>query len=94
MLAPATVPARRATRTGQKRATVAPTSRAWNTCQTFATTTGSAMIATASCAGSTRHIIGTVSSGVPTPSVPLMVPPQKSASAHHATSGTSMPFNV
>jgi hypothetical protein len=43
------------------------------------------MIAIAIWGGSTSAIIGTVSNGVPTPSAPLIKPPQHSAKKHQAT---------
>jgi len=53
-------------------------------CQRLATTTGIAISVTALCAGSTSAIMGTVSKGVPTPNVPFIRPPQKSANEHQS----------
>ena len=78
------VPVIMAAATGQNRPTMDFIFGALNACQRFATTTGRAISVTGLCAGSTNAIKGTVSSGVPTPSVPFMSPPQASAKEHHS----------
>ncbi len=70
---------------GQKRETAALICFALKACQTFATTTGTAIRTTAICGGNTKAIKGTVSKGVPTPNAPLMSPPKNRAMPHQPT---------
>ena len=82
ILTPIQVPTSMPMKVGQKRLTTEILRSAWENCQRLATTTGIAMIAIAVCGGKTIAIIGTVNKGVPTPSAPLMKPPQPNAKKH------------
>ena len=82
ILTPIQVPTSIPTKAGQKRFTTEILRSAWENCQRLATTTGIAIIAIAVCGGTTIAIIGTVNKGVPTPSAPLMKPPQHNAKKH------------
>ena len=77
------------TNDGQNRIAAACKRPALKACQTLATTTGTAIRMTAIWAGNTSAINGTVNSGVPTPSVPLISPPQNSAKVHQAITRAS-----